>query len=229
MENSKDSLFVKVPHWVMNYQMTADLNMTQFRILNAVIRNTFGYNQTEHWLSVSFISGLTGCNQEQVKRELRKMIQRGIILQRREGKKRYLQINPDIGDSIGSSIGDSIGSYKGDSLAPHIKKETKEKRSKEKYYIDFDEIDDPFLNFYLNHYKKVMKRKHVRISEKTYEFIQNQISHLIECGTTQEEWEEGVTQFFKDPLKEGNNRSIRYFLELSHRYFEVHLYNQFNK
>ncbi|MED5015952.1 replication protein [Paenibacillus chibensis] len=221
-------LFVKVPHWVMDYLISADLNMTQFRIMNAVIRYTFGYNKHDCWLSLPFLSELTKCNERQVRRELKEMIKQEIILDRTEGKKRYLMINPKIPDSLDHDTG-LVRPVLPDSLDPHIKKDTKEKRSKEKYYINFSEIDDPFINFYLNHYKKVMRRKHVRISEKSYEFIQNQISHLIECGTTQEEWEEKVIQFFKDPLKEGNNRSIRYFLELSHPYFEVHLYNQFNK
>ncbi|MNW64348.1 hypothetical protein D3C74_426270 [compost metagenome] len=74
-----------------------------------------------------------------------------------------------------------------------------------------------------------MKRKHVQISVETYGFVINQIEYLIDIGTGFEEWKEQVAQFFKDPVKEGNNRSVRYFLQCSFRYFDTPLYNQFDK
>lgn len=221
-------LFVKVPHWVIDFQMKADLNGTQFRIFSTIVRYTFGYNQDEHWLSVSFLSNLMDCNEEQVKRELRRLVQRGIVLQRTEMKKRYLRINPKIGDGLGSYVGDGSGSYIGDGLAPHIKKDTKEKRNKEKYYINSERIDDiPFLKIYLNLYKKITGRKHVRISEDSFTFIDNQISYLIDMGTTEEEWIEQSTEYLKEEIPKGNNGSIVYFLNISYRYFDVGRYDQF--
>lgn len=229
MPGSTDELFVRVPHWVMEFQMKADLNGTQFRIFSAIVRYTFGYNQDEHWLSVSFLASLMDCNEEQVKRELRKLVQRGIVLQRTDMKKRYLRINPKIGDGLGSYVGDGLGSYIGDGLAPHIKKESKEKRIKEKHYIDSERIDDiPFLKIYIDLHKKIRKKRHVRISEKSFAFIENQINFLIEMGTTEEEWIEKSTVYLKEEVPEGNNGSIVYFLEITYRYFEVGRYDQFD-
>jgi phage replication O-like protein O len=228
-ELHSEDKFVRVPHWVMDYQMSADLNGTQQKIFTAIVRSTYGYNQNERWLSVSYLSKLTKCHEEQVKRELRKMIQLGVIIQRIDQKKRFLQINPKLGNELGSFEGNGLGSYMGNELGSLLKKENKERDIKEKLYIDFDQIDDTFINFYLEYYKKAMKKEHVKISEESYMFIETQINHLIDCGTEQKEWEQQVKQFFKDPIHTPNNRSIVYFLNITYRYFDVGRYDQFDK
>lgn len=95
MAESKEN-FVQVPHWLMDYLMTADLNMTQFRILHAVIRHTYGYRQRERWLSLDFLAELTQCDKRQVRRELNRMIDVGLISVRVEGKRRFLRVNRQI-------------------------------------------------------------------------------------------------------------------------------------
>jgi phage replication O-like protein O len=225
--------YVKVPHWVMSYLMTAKLNMTQFRIINAIIRFTYGYHQEEHWMSLDFLSQLTECDKRQIRRELNALIKAGIVLARIENKRRYLKLNPRLAekmeDSLDLLIEDSLDPYLGDSSDLHIKKKNKEKDIKEKHYIDFNQIDDTFINFYLEYYKKAMKKEHVKISEESYMFIETQINHLIDCGTEQKEWEQQVKQFFKDPIHTPNNRSIVYFLNITYRYFDVGRYDQFDK
>lgn len=137
MVESSDN-YVKVPHWLMDYLMSADLNMTQFRIVHAVIRHTFGYQQRERWLSLDFLSQLTKCDKRQVRRELNELIKSGIIVARIEGKRRYLRINRQkaekIGDSSDPYIEDWLDLQIEDSLVPHIKKEVK-KEVKEKYNL----------------------------------------------------------------------------------------------
>lgn len=233
--------YVKVPHWVMSYLMTAKLNMTQFRIMHAVTRNTFGFHKTWNQFSLNFLSQMTNCSNPQVTRELGKLIDQQILIEKYEDGKRMLSINPALKDegsdqtpqrgttslvSRGTIPSDSGGT---NSLDSHIKKKNKEKDIKEKHYIDFDQIDDMFITFYLRQYKKVMKKEHVKISEDSYMFIETQINYLVDCGTEQKEWEQQVKQFFKDPIDTPNNRSIVYFLNITYRYFDVGRYDQFDK
>lgn len=210
--------------------MTAELNMTQSRIFNAVVRYTFGYNKQEGWLSLDYLSQLTRCDKRQVRRELKRMIDRQIILERKEDKKRHLRINPklknQIEDSLDPYVEDSLDLYKEDSLDPYIKKDIKEIKDKEKYYIDLTIDDSDFINIYLNYFSEKMKKKHPRVSEDNYAFVINQIEHLKSFDVTEENWKEQVVDHFT-VLPKSNNGSIVAFLHASHRYFEVHMYNQF--
>lgn len=243
MPDSKDEYFVRVPHWVMEFLMKAKLNMTQFRIINAVIRNTYGFHKSWNWFSLNFLSQLTGCSNPQVTRELRKLIDQKILIEKYEEGKRLLRINPLLEfkganpppqllqgtNSLVSSGTNPLDSEGTNSLDSHIKKETKEKESKEKHYIDFEKIDDiPFLTIYINLHKKIRGKKHVRISEESLVFIDEQIQYLIDVGVTEEEWVEKSVLYLKKEVPEGNNGSIVYFLEITYRYFDVGRYDQYD-
>lgn len=54
-------------------------NGTQLRILLVIIRYTYGFNRTEHEMSLSFISEATQINREQTKRELSTLIKNNVI------------------------------------------------------------------------------------------------------------------------------------------------------
>ncbi|ULO05162.1 replication protein [Paenibacillus sp. 19GGS1-52] len=216
--------FVRVPHWVMDYLMTANLNMTQFRIFNTVVRYTFGYNQLECWLSLEFISQLTKCDKRQVRRELKVLIARGIVIDRTEGRKRFLRINKDlkksIGDSLDPLIGDSLDLYREDSLDPHIKKELKKKSTKEKYYIDLPIDDHVFLTIYNTEFRRTLNKEHPKITEQQLLHIMHNIELLKEFELTEDEFKEGVGEHFKT-LPSKNNGNILAFIPTFMRYFEV--------
>ncbi|MNV48269.1 hypothetical protein D3C71_1401670 [compost metagenome] len=149
---------------------------------------------------------------------------------RREGKNSSSPLFDYVGsDSLDTTEGVSLDTRSSDSLDTHIKKDLK-KKNKEKHYIDFKKIDDiPFLKIYLNLYQKVKGKKHVRISDESFTFIQQQIDYLIEMGVTEEEWEKQTTLYLENEIPKGNNGSIVYFLEITYKYFEVGRYDQFDK
>lgn len=91
--------FTKVPNHLQDWLMTAKLNMTQFRIVHAIIRHTYGYHRTWAHISLMFLSEKTGCIKRQVTRELKKLIDAKIIIERYEDDKRLLRINPKVGKS----------------------------------------------------------------------------------------------------------------------------------
>src|SRR5690606_5873777 len=111
---------------------TANMNMTQFRIFQVVKRETFGWGRKEHWFTQSFLSERTNCNQRQVARELKKMVESGVLLERFEGRNRLLRINPALKknksqntdyDSLDIPDYDYSDIVDYDSLDTHIKKE----------------------------------------------------------------------------------------------------------
>ncbi|MBU5672630.1 replication protein [Paenibacillus brevis] len=228
MAESKEN-YVKVPHWLMEYLMTADLNMTQFRIVNAIIRHTFGYQQIERWLSLEFLAELTQCDKRQVRRELNRLIEAGVIIARQEGKRRYLRINRKKTDKIEDSLdllkGDSLDLYLEDSLDPHIKKELK-KEDKEKIYTYLEKEDHVFIEIYLKHFKRNMKKQHMKVSEEQHHWILSQIEHIESNGVDIDLWEEQVRDHFKH-LSPDNNGNIIPFLYASYRRFDERMFDQF--
>lgn len=221
--------FVRVPHWLMDYLMTADLNMTQFRILHAVIRHTFGYQQRERWLSLDFLAEITQCDKRQVRRELNRLIDAGIISVRIEGKRRYLRINRQIIEKIGDSLDlykeDSLDLQIEDSSVPHINKEVK-KEKKEKYNLSLVREEHIFIEIYLKYFKRYMKKNHMKISAEQHNWIITQIEHISSWGVDVEGWEEQVIDHFEH-LSPKNDGNIIPFLYASHRRFDVGMYDQF--
>lgn len=220
--------FTKMPNHILEWMGMIDLNGTQFRIMNAVIRHTFGYHRRWSHFTQSFLSDLTNCNQRQIARELKVMVSRGILLQRFEQGKRMLCINEKIAakndqDDDGYDYLDipsydelDIGSYVG--LDTHIKKDIKE-RYKEKRYLPLSGQDHIFIKIYLYHFKRVMKRDHMEVREDKYESIMDDVKDWSDAmEVTPDEWEEAVIEHF-DNLTEGNNGNIIAFLRAARRYF----------
>ncbi|GIP25456.1 hypothetical protein J23TS9_05860 [Paenibacillus sp. J23TS9] len=229
-KSSNNEKYVQVPHWLMDYLMTAGLNMTQFRIVHVVIRHTFGFHKIWNQFSLTFLSEQTGCNKRQVTRELGKLIEQKILIERYDGAKRMLCINcaelmhtlikqVEGSDSLDTTGGDSLDTRGSDSLDTHIKKEVK-KEVKERIYIDFNQIDDPFIKTYFEQFKRLKNKQHMRITEEQYQNIVEQIDLLHSFGVTVEEWEAEVMEHFKE-LPKSNNGNIIAFLHAAPRRFDV--------
>ena len=59
--------------------MQAGLNGTQFRIVLAIWRYTYGFNRKSHNISLAFLADVTNTNKQQVGRELKKLIDMRVI------------------------------------------------------------------------------------------------------------------------------------------------------
>ncbi|OME02655.1 hypothetical protein BSK54_10375 [Paenibacillus odorifer] len=226
--------FVQVPHWVMDYLMTAKLNMTQFRIVQVVIRNTFGFHRTWNQFSLTFLSEKTDCHKRQVTRELGMLIDSKVLVERYDKGKRVLRINPKLkskesntsphtesgSDSLDTTRGDSLDTRGSDSLDTHIKKEIKEKEDKEKYYIDLPIDDHVFLKIYNSEFKRALKKEHPKITEQQLLDIIHHMELLQEWEITGEEFKEQVRDHF-ETLPKKNNGSILAFIPSFMRRFEV--------
>lgn len=208
--------FTKVPNHVMEWLMTADMNMTQFRIVNTVIRHTYGFHRQWWYFTQSFLAEQTRCNQRQIARELKALVENGVLLQRFEKGKRELCINHRY-DSLDIPSYDSLDIPAYDSSDTHIKKEFKE-RSKEKTYLFLSKEDHIFIEIYLNLFKKHMGKDHMRVSKKSYEYIMEQVQDWEAIEVRPEQWTEQV-DFHLQTLSPTNNGSIIAFLRAAPRYF----------
>src|SRR5690606_41097368 len=90
---------VATPHEIKNYMLVCKLNSTQNMILNAIDRFTYGFGKEWARLSLSVLAVLTESDKRQVTRELKKLIDDGVVLELKKGRNRYLKINPNVGIS----------------------------------------------------------------------------------------------------------------------------------
>ena len=76
--------YTRIADAILEKVAKTKLNGTQFRILMIVWRSTYGWQKKEHELSEGFLSKATGIHKQQIKRELKKMIDDGILVIEKE-------------------------------------------------------------------------------------------------------------------------------------------------
>jgi len=97
----KENGYTPIANEILEQVSKIPLNGTQLRILCVVFRYTYGFNRKEHSFSVNFILNAMGCKKSQYKqisRELRKMVDKKILIEVREpgrNKSRILRFNKD--------------------------------------------------------------------------------------------------------------------------------------
>ena len=71
--------FTRIADAILEKLAKTKLNGTQFRILMIVWRSTYGWQKKEHELSEGYLSKATGIHKQQIKRELKNLIEMEII------------------------------------------------------------------------------------------------------------------------------------------------------
>jgi phage replication O-like protein O len=84
--------YTRIANEILENIMKVSLNGTQFRIVMAVWRFTYGFQRKEHELSIGFIATAISASRSQVDRELTVLIERKILVAREQGAKRPRQI-----------------------------------------------------------------------------------------------------------------------------------------
>jgi phage replication O-like protein O len=72
--------YTRIANKILDALAQTKLNGTQLRILNVIIRNTYGYNKKTASLSDTFISKATGIHQKQVNREVNNLVEMAIVI-----------------------------------------------------------------------------------------------------------------------------------------------------
>lgn len=71
--------FTRLANEILEHIAKTKLNGSQFRIVMAIFRFTYGFNRKEHAMSISFLAEATDMAKRQVQRELTTLIEAGII------------------------------------------------------------------------------------------------------------------------------------------------------
>lgn len=71
--------FTKIANELLEVVMQQKFNGTQFKIIMAVWRFTYGFCRKEHEMSLTFLSNATGVHKQQIKMELAKLIELNVI------------------------------------------------------------------------------------------------------------------------------------------------------
>lgn len=72
--------YTRIANLILDALARTKLNGTQHRILDVIIRNTYGYSQRIASLSDTYISKATGIHQKQVNREVNNLIDMAIVI-----------------------------------------------------------------------------------------------------------------------------------------------------
>lgn len=72
--------FARVPNDILDNLSIADFNGVQFKIVLFILRLTFGYNKDSAEMSQSYIAKGIGSDKDAVKKELKKLIDRKVVI-----------------------------------------------------------------------------------------------------------------------------------------------------
>lgn len=72
--------YTKIANELLEIVMQQKFNGTQFKIIMALWRFTYGFNRKKHEMSLSFLSKATGLHKQRIKNDLDKLIEQKVIL-----------------------------------------------------------------------------------------------------------------------------------------------------
>jgi phage replication O-like protein O len=128
--------FTRIANELMEKMIQQNLNGTQFRIVMAIWRYTYGFQKTEKALSISYLAKQIDANRNQVDRALNSLIAREIvkIVGEDERKVRVLQVNKHYNEWLDSEP--SKGEVKMASKKEKVAADKKQPDKKQKYTED---------------------------------------------------------------------------------------------
>lgn len=103
----KENGYTPIAHEILEKMATVKLSPTQYRMIFIIWRYTYGFQRKEHDMSLSFLVNATGCDKRQIQRDLKRLEDRKIIIQRiKNGSFRKLSFNKNY-DQWDSTIGET--------------------------------------------------------------------------------------------------------------------------
>lgn len=109
MSEEKMKNYTRIYNKVLEELAKIKLSPTQYRLIMVIWRYTYGFNRSEHDMSLRFLSNATGCDSRQIQRELKKLEQKKIIFQNiKSGSYRKISFNHNVHEWVGdTTIGDT--------------------------------------------------------------------------------------------------------------------------
>ena len=88
--------FTRFPNEIFDFILGSKLTGTQSSIVYTVIRNTYGWGREYCQLSLKDFEKITGCSRAQLARDVKKLINDGMLIEKYEGQDRSLKFNTKI-------------------------------------------------------------------------------------------------------------------------------------
>ncbi|WP_088227805.1 replication protein [Desulfosporosinus sp. FKB] len=140
--------FTRIANSLLEKSAQLHLNGTQYSIILTVWRFTYGFQRSEHEMSVSFLANATGFSGRAIKKELKVLIDRNILLVTKENTKaesRTLKFNKDFDTWLGNnhspqkvgnnhSPGEQSIPCEGNNSSPHEGNDRSPKKEKKEIY-----------------------------------------------------------------------------------------------
>jgi phage replication O-like protein O len=96
---AENAHFTMVPNGILEKLISSKLSGTQYAIVFALIRKTYGFHKDSEILGINFFVAATKRNRDHIAAELKKLIQRRLIIvetKHSHNKSRELGLNDDI-------------------------------------------------------------------------------------------------------------------------------------
>ncbi|MFV0575971.1 MAG: replication protein [Vibrio sp.] len=131
-----DQGYTKVANTLLDKLCEADLNGRQFKIVNAIMRKTFGFGKSEDWISYEQLAEITKIDQTNISKVVSSLIKKNVV--KKSGSK--LSINTIISEWV-----DSSNKVKNDSQKVEIDfDDKKSKTTSKKVKNDFALVKNDF-------------------------------------------------------------------------------------
>lgn len=163
--------YTKIADAILENMSKAKLNGTQFRILLIVWRSTYGWGKKSFALSESYLAEATGIHKQQIKRELKSMIDLGVLIETKAptfNTPREIQFNKHYLNSlevsktipvneIDTSTGSELDTPTGSGLDTQNKHINKQSNKQIYRHFENEDLNNAFLDFV--EYRKQSKNK----------------------------------------------------------------------
>lgn len=95
-----DDGYCRVANQIMDMMCQADLSGAQYRVLNAIVRSTYGYNKKMDRVTNTYLAELTGLAERTIISALTALEQRQIIFLNKSGMMKSVSINKTVSDWV---------------------------------------------------------------------------------------------------------------------------------
>ncbi|WP_017435118.1 replication protein [Saccharococcus caldoxylosilyticus] len=209
--------YTKIANKILERLALTKLSPIQYRLIFVIWRYTYGFSRKEHTFSLSFLSEATKYDQRQLQRELAKLEQRRIIVQKvQPGKPRIISFNKNydewldeetLGNSTigkvtnGNSTEGTFGNFTEGTLGNPTNQEIKNiNKNLNKYKEDDEYTVDKILD--------LLQKSKILEKEDITEFLREDIQDVIDnFGFTNPE--EMIVEAIKDAAR-GNGKTWKF-------------------
>lgn len=95
-----DDGYTRTANAIQDQLCRLDISGTQFQVLNAIIRSTYGYNKKQDRVTNTYLAELTGISEKSVRKALESLTERKIITCTKSGIMKLVAVNKVVSDWV---------------------------------------------------------------------------------------------------------------------------------